>query len=90
MSFLIYYYYYQLYCAICNKIDPATIGLETGTKLLVSLKQRVVDLASSSGILSFVQEAAQAALQNSWIILLPTADERARALSSLLPNAGKI
>ncbi|KAG1662456.1 E3 ubiquitin-protein ligase HERC2 [Nymphon striatum] len=78
----------QLYSAIRNKIDPSTIGLEPGCKLLVSLKHRVVDLASSLGILSSVQEAAQETLRNSWIILLPTADERARALSSLLPSIG--
>lgn len=45
-------------------------------------------LASSAGVLSTVQAAAQAVLQSGWSVLLPTAEERARALSALLPCAG--
>ena len=56
---------------------------------MTSLKQRVVSLASNSGVISTVQVAAQNTLQNGWSILLPTAEERARALSSLLSNGGK-
>lgn len=78
----------QLHLAISNDMDPASLGLDVGSKLLVSLKQRVVELASLSGVLNTIQVAAQATLQSSWNILLPTADERARTLSSLLPHSG--
>lgn len=37
---------------------------------------------------SIFQVAAQATLQTGWSILLPTAEERAKALSSLLPSTG--
>lgn len=57
--------------------------------LLNNLKQTVVVLASNAGVLNTVQAAAQAVLQSGWSVLLPTAEERARALSSLLPNAGE-
>ena len=35
-----------------------------------------------------MQSAAQATLQTGWSILLPTAEERAKALSCLLPSTG--
>lgn len=41
-------------------------------------------------IFILLQGAAQATLQTGWSILLPTAEERAKALSSLLPSTGKI
>jgi E3 ubiquitin-protein ligase HERC2 len=50
----------------------------------VSLKQKVVELASNSGVLETIQKSAQACLQAGWSILLPTAEERARALSTLI------
>lgn len=64
------------------------LGLGLGSVLLNSLKQTVVALASSAGVLGTVQAAAQAVLQSGWSVLLPTAEERARALSALLPCAG--
>ena len=70
--------------------DVESLGLGPGSPLVSSLKQRVVCLASNSGIISTVQMAAQATLQSGWSILLPTAEERARALSSLLANGGMI
>lgn len=78
----------QLYAVINNCVDVESLGLGSGSHLLLSLKQRVVELASSPGVLSTVQQAAQAVLQTGWSILLPTADERARTLSSLLPGTG--
>ncbi|KAK9747387.1 hypothetical protein QE152_g5317 [Popillia japonica] len=75
-----------LYCIIANNLNVKSIGLASGSKLLGSLKSRVVYLASSVGIVSTVQRAAQATLQAGWSILLPTANERAQTLSSLLPN----
>lgn len=70
-------------------MDPEELGLGLGSGLLNSLKQMVVTLASNAGVLNTVQSAAQAVLQSGWSVLLPTAEERARALSSLLPNTGK-
>ncbi|XP_061894415.1 E3 ubiquitin-protein ligase HERC2-like [Entelurus aequoreus] len=76
----------QLHAAISNQVDPEELGLGLGSALLNNLKQTVVMLASNGGVLNTVQAAAQAVLQNGWSVLLPTAEERARALSSLLPN----
>lgn len=70
-------------------MDPEELGLGLGSVLLNNLKQTVVMLASNAGVLNTVQAAAQAVLQSGWSVLLPTAEERARALSSLLPNAGQ-
>ncbi|XP_062306104.1 E3 ubiquitin-protein ligase HERC2 [Osmerus eperlanus] len=77
----------QLHAAISNQVDPEELGLGLGSVLLNNLKQTVVTLASNAGVLNTVQTAAQAVLQSGWSVLLPTAEERARALSSLLPNA---
>ncbi|KAJ8028688.1 E3 ubiquitin-protein ligase HERC2 [Holothuria leucospilota] len=78
----------QLHAAICQGEDPAKLGLEPSSVLLSNLKQRIVDLASNAGVVPSVQMAAQSALQTGWSLLLPTAEERARALSGLLPSAG--
>lgn len=64
------------------------MGLGPGSPLVTSLKQRVVSLASNVGVINTVQLAAQNALQSGWSILLPTAEERARTLSTLLSNEG--
>ena len=56
---------------------------------MARLKNTVVTFASNAGVISTVQHAAQAVLHNGWSLLLPTAEERARALSSLLPTAGR-
>lgn len=79
---------FQLFAIISNEVDLRIIGLNTNSKLLCNLKSKVVNLASASDVISSVQSAAQAALQTGWSILLPTPNERAQTLSSLLPNAG--
>uniref|UniRef100_A0A2C9K806 HECT-type E3 ubiquitin transferase n=1 Tax=Biomphalaria glabrata TaxID=6526 RepID=A0A2C9K806_BIOGL len=79
----------QLHAAICQTEDIEHLGLKQGTALVESLKQRVVVLASNNGVISTVQKAAQTALQSGWSILLPTPEERARALSSLLASGGR-
>ncbi|XP_054256539.1 E3 ubiquitin-protein ligase HERC2 isoform X5 [Indicator indicator] len=76
----------QLHAAISHQVDPECLGLGLGSILLNSLKQTVVTLASNAGVLNTVQSAAQAVLQSGWSVLLPTAEERARALSALLPS----
>ncbi|XP_071532835.1 E3 ubiquitin-protein ligase HERC2 isoform X2 [Panulirus ornatus] len=78
----------QLHSSVQNHTEVDSVGLHVGSSLLGSLKQRVVNLASSSGVLPTIQAAAQATLQTGWSILLPTAEERAKALSSLLPSTG--
>ena len=80
---------FQLYAVISQNEAPQKHGLTPGSQLVTSLKQRVVTLASNVGVLATVQAAAQSVLHNGWSLLLPTADERAKALSSLLPSAGK-
>ncbi|OWK60818.1 E3 ubiquitin-protein ligase HERC2 [Lonchura striata] len=77
----------QLHASISHQVDPECLGLGLGSILLNSLKQTVVTLASNAGVLNTVQSAAQAVLQSGWSVLLPTAEERARALSALLPSA---
>ncbi|KAK7097783.1 E3 ubiquitin-protein ligase HERC2-like isoform X3 [Littorina saxatilis] len=79
----------QLHAAISQSEEVDSLGLGPGCPLVSSLKQRVVSLASNSGVISTVQMAAQATLQSGWSILLPTAEERARALSTLLANGGR-
>ncbi|XP_048243824.1 E3 ubiquitin-protein ligase HERC2-like isoform X1 [Haliotis rufescens] len=79
----------QLHATVSQAEDVECLGLGQGSPLVVSLKQRVVALASNSGVLNTVQMAAQATLQSGWSILLPTAEERARALSSLLATGSR-
>lgn len=76
----------QLYSVIKNQVPVETLGLEAGGSLLVSIKQKILNLAGCSNILKTIQEAAQATLQIGWSILLPTANERAQTLTSLLPS----
>lgn len=78
----------QFYATICQSESTEGLGLGPGSPLVTSLKQRVVSLASNVGVINTVQLAAQNALQSGWSILLPTAEERARTLSTLLSNEG--
>lgn len=63
------------------------VGLSPGSPLVLSLRQKIVSLASSSGVMSSVQSLAQSVLCTAWSVLLPTAEERARTLAALLPLA---
>lgn len=76
----------QFYSLISNGISPKSIGLAEGSRLLMSLKSRVLQLAGGSNILKTIQDSAQRALQIGWSILLPSATERAQTLTSLLPS----
>ncbi|XP_037077204.1 E3 ubiquitin-protein ligase HERC2-like [Pollicipes pollicipes] len=78
----------QLHAAITHGLDLSSLGLAAGSRLLTALKSRVVELASGGGVLGSVQAAAQATLKVGWSALLPTAEERAKTLSTLLPHAG--
>ena len=61
-------------------------NLEISKLLLTNIKQKIVDLASNRGVIKTIQIAAQSCLKIGWSVLLPTAEERARALSALLPT----
>lgn len=76
----------QLYAVIRNQVPVEQLGLEAGGSLLVSIKQKILNMAGCSNILKTIQEAAQATLQIGWSVLLPTASERAQTLTSLLPS----
>ncbi|XP_042145750.1 E3 ubiquitin-protein ligase HERC2 isoform X2 [Ixodes scapularis] len=78
----------QIHAAISNGVGAEQLGMVPDSRLLASLKQRVVSLASGSNVLPTIQRAAQQTLQAGWSFLLPTADERARALSVLLLSSG--
>lgn len=80
----------QFYALISNGIVPKTVGLSEGSRLLVNLKSRVLQLAGGSNILKTIQDSAQRALQIGWSILLPSAMERAQTLTSLLPSEPSI
>lgn len=80
----------QLHSMIANNILPRTVGLHEGSRLLASLKSRILTLAGGPMILKTMQEAAQKTLQVGWSILLPTAAERAQTLTSLLPSGHDI
>ena len=76
---------FKLRSAIFQNEASSNVGLSSGSRLLTSLKQRVVALASNQGVLGTIQKAAQSCLESGWSLLLPTVEERAQALSSLLP-----
>ena len=84
LSSIYFFIYLQLHAAITGNVEAEDLGLGVGSKLLQSLKQQVVTLASNKGVLKTVQSAAQGALRSGWVLLLPTPEERARALTELL------
>lgn len=65
-------------------MSGAELGLGVGSKLLQSLRQQVVMLAVSKGVLTTVKDAAKGTLSSGWSLLLPTTEERAKTLSELL------
>ncbi|XP_055600343.1 probable E3 ubiquitin-protein ligase HERC2 isoform X2 [Uranotaenia lowii] len=75
----------QLHAMIVNNVSARQVGLVEGSRLLASLKSRILGLAGGPVVLKTMQEAAQWTLQVGWSILLPTASERAQTLTSLLP-----
>ncbi len=77
----------QFHAMLSRNEEPIPAFLRSGTTLLGSLKRKVVELASNTGVLETIQRSAQQCLQVGWSVLLPTAEERARALSTLLPTA---
>lgn len=53
----------QLHALIVNSVAPKSVGLSEGSRLLVSLKTRILSLAGGSNVLKTMQEAAQWTLQ---------------------------
>lgn len=76
----------QLHALITNNIDPHTVGLGEGSRLLTSLKTRILALAGGPTTLKTMQDSAQWTLQVGWSVFLPTASERAQTLTALLPS----
>ena len=75
----------QRHTSQCSDGDTLT-GAWLPPPLLTNIKRKVVELATHSNVLDTIQTSAQRVLESAWTILLPTADERARALSNLLPR----
>lgn len=76
----------QLHALIASNIDTQKCGLGEGSRLLNSLKIRILSLAGGPRTLKTMQDAAQWTLQVGWSVFLPTASERAQTLTSLLPS----
>lgn len=76
----------QLHALLTNQVPAHEIGLADGSRLLASLKSRLLALAGGANIHRSIQDAAQWALQVGWSVFLPTAAERARTLTALLPS----
>lgn len=76
----------QLHALIASNIEPQKCGLGEGSRLLNSLKTRILSLAGGPRTLKTMQDAAQWTLQVGWSVFLPTASERAQTLTSLLPS----
>ena len=66
-----------------------TTGIGCSSLLFQRLKNHVIALATGNPALGSVQIAAQAALQQAWCLLLPTAKERTSALATLLHRDGE-
>uniref|UniRef100_A0A1B0C9V3 E3 ubiquitin-protein ligase herc2 n=2 Tax=Lutzomyia longipalpis TaxID=7200 RepID=A0A1B0C9V3_LUTLO len=60
----------QLHALIMNNVSPKSVGLGEGSRLLGSLKTRILNLAGGPVILKTIQDSAQATLQIGWSVLL--------------------
>jgi E3 ubiquitin-protein ligase HERC2 len=79
----------QLHTAISEQVDPNKLDLTSGSALLSSLKDCLIELScSAKGLCSAVQEAAQDTLRTCWRILMPTVEERAGTLTLFLQREG--
>lgn len=69
---------------INNNVVAETIGLIGNSKLLLSIRQTVTDLASNSKVINTIKLAAQKTLETGWFILFQTPNERASMLCTIL------
>ena len=72
-------------CQSADTENLHSLGLAADSALVTSIRQFVVSLASTTGVVASVQCLAQSLLSSCWPILLSTTNERINALSSLLP-----
>jgi len=80
---------------INNLVSADSVGLIGSSKLLLSIRKTVTDLASSTKVINTVKLAAQKTLEVGWLILFQTPNERANMLCTILqpltsPNGMKL
>ncbi|XP_060835591.1 E3 ubiquitin-protein ligase HERC2 isoform X3 [Rhopalosiphum padi] len=74
----------QFHSMINNHVSADTVGLIGNSKLLLSIRQTVTELASNSKVINTVKLAAQKTLEVGWLILFQTPNERANMLCTIL------
>lgn len=80
---------------INNHVSADSVGLIGSSKLLLSIRQTVTDLASNIKVINTVKLAAQKTLEVGWLLLFQTPNERASMLCTILqpltsPNGMKL
>jgi len=80
---------------INNHVSADSVGLIGSSKLLLSIRKTVTDLASNTKVINTVKLAAQKTLEVGWLILFQTPNERANMLCTILqpltsPNGMKL
>ncbi|XP_050428032.1 E3 ubiquitin-protein ligase HERC2 [Adelges cooleyi] len=74
----------QFHSMINNRVSADTIGLVRNSKLLLSIRQSVTELASNPKVIKTIKVAAQKALEIGWLKLFQTPNERAKMLCTIL------
>lgn len=69
---------------INNNVSADTVGLVGNSKLLLSIRRTVTDLASSTKVIKTIKLAAQKALEIGWLLLFQTPNERVDMLCTIL------
>lgn len=69
---------------INNNVSVDTVGLIGNSKLLLSIRQTVTELASNTKVIYTIKSAAQKVLEIGWLILFQTPNERANMLCTIL------
>lgn len=69
---------------INNNVSADSVGLIGNSKLLLSIRQTVTDLASNAKVINTIKLAAQKTLKIGWLILFQTPNERANMLCTIL------
>lgn len=69
---------------INNNVSADTVGLIGNSRLLLSIRQTVTELASNTKVINTIKFAAQKALEVGWLLLFQTPNERASMLCTIL------
>lgn len=69
---------------IYNNVSADSVGLIGNSKLLLSIRQTVTDLASNVKVINTIKLAAQNTLKVGWLLLFQTPNERANMLCTIL------